>query len=123
MLFVLASYQFRMLTLPSTRSAQPSQQISDQDYIDSIIAVAGLTATPQDIDPILDDLRILTSHKEPGRHFTVQEKQQLLGVYSRLEAYFLRDADPLRTFTPEQLHRYVAPAFRTLLSTTPTPQK
>lgn len=114
-LMLAASYQFRLLTLASSPGNQASSIATDKDYVDSIIAVAQLTSSPKDIDDILDDLRMLTSTAGPGRQFNADEKQRLLDVYRRLEVYFVRNADPLRTFTRDQLRQYVTPAFRKLL--------
>ncbi|HKU18994.1 MAG TPA: hypothetical protein VJP80_07050 [Candidatus Saccharimonadales bacterium] len=115
-LFVRASRAFSVLIAPQEAAAQhgTSAPATDRDYIDSIIAVAGLASRPDAIDPMLDTMRVITSRGDNAA-LTPSDKQQLVGTYNKLEAYLMRD-DPLRTFTKQELRSQIAPAFRSLLS-------
>ncbi|HSX42761.1 MAG TPA: hypothetical protein VLF59_01610 [Candidatus Saccharimonadales bacterium] len=109
-----ASYQFRLITMVARSDEIPLTHATDRDYIDSIITVAGLVSQPEAIEPILDDLRLITATRQSDRSLTSIEKRTLLTVYSRLEAY-LTEKDPLRTVTRDELLSRVTPPFRQVL--------
>jgi hypothetical protein len=109
-----ASYQFRLITVVARSSGASTARATDHDYIDSIITVAGLVSRPEEVEPILDDLRLITATKQSDHSLTNTEKQTLLTVYNRLEAY-LTEKDPLRTVTRDELLSRVTPPFRQVL--------
>lgn len=109
-----ASYQFRLITMVAHSEELPSRELTDSDYIDSIITVAGLVSRPEEIDPILDDMRLITAAHSADQPLTSSDKQTLLGVYKRLETY-LTTQDPLRTVPRDELLDRVTPPFRQVL--------
>lgn len=116
LLLVMASRQFYLLgasadTPARTSESQPSQAIHDSDYVDSIVAIANLASRPQDIDPFLDNLRLITAREASETAFSEAEKAQLLATYKSIEEYLVQE-EPLRTFTKEEIRQRVTPAFR-----------
>lgn len=118
LLFVVAGHKFDAETIreAATLKKTPVDDGTDIDraYIDSIINVAQLASQPRDVDPILDGLRRVTANVKSDTPLSDAERQELLDVYQRLEEYLLQ-ADPLKTFTVEQLRPMLAPEFRELV--------
>jgi hypothetical protein len=114
-----ASYQFRLITMVARTGELPAMHATDADFIDSIIMIAGLVSRPEAVDPILDDLRLVTASRQPDQPLTALEKRKLLNVYGRLEAYLTAE-DPLRTISRDELLNRVTPPFRQVLERTPT---
>lgn len=109
-----ASYQFRFITMVARSDELPATLATDSDYIDSIITVAGLVSRPEEVEPVLDDLRLITAARHPDQALTDVEKQKLMTVYSRLETYLATD-EPLRVVSRDELLNRVTPSFRQLL--------
>jgi hypothetical protein len=116
-LFVGASYTFSLLTAREAAAETADTQPTDSDYIDSLVTVAGLASNPQEIDPAMDGMRLVTANLTPGDTLTDAQKQRLLGVYDQLEAY-LTAKDPLRTYTTEEIREQVTPGFQAVLAKT-----
>ncbi|HYH75729.1 MAG TPA: hypothetical protein VD735_07280 [Candidatus Saccharimonadales bacterium] len=114
LLTLFASYRFREITRLATGHVGASHPPTDEDYVNSILAIAALASKPENIDQMLDGLREVTAVKRPGESFTDAEKQQLLETYHHLEVYLMHD-EPLRTITREELLGRVTPAFRQIL--------
>lgn len=109
-----SAYRFRRMTAYVSGQGAPVVALTNDDYIDSIVAVAGLASRPEAIDPILDDLRDITAAQEPDVAFSPSQQQRLLSIYRRLEAYLSAD-EPLRTVSRDELLGRVTPPFRGLL--------
>ncbi len=115
LLFVVAGHKFdaeriRVAAIPGQSSAAGGADV-DRAYIDSITSIAQLASQPRDVDPILDGLRRVTANSRPNTPLSEAERQELLNVYHQLEEYLLQ-ADPLKTFTVDQLRPMLAPEFR-----------
>lgn len=113
---VIAAREFAVVGESSAIASDPATALSDQEYIDNIVAAAALVSRPADIDPILADLRAITSRLDPGAVvLSADDKKRLLVVYGRLEGYLTDGKDPLRIFTTEQVREQLNPGFTALL--------
>ncbi|HEY5806120.1 MAG TPA: hypothetical protein VIS56_01895 [Candidatus Saccharimonadales bacterium] len=80
---------------------------NDLDYpkiVDRITFLAGLASDSRAIDPILDDVREITSTRDPSLPLQEPDRVRLSAVYAKLEDHLLHN-DALRTFTPESLQQ------------------
>ncbi len=114
LVMLYASYRFRQMTIVSHSDAASSIAVTDDDYFDSITAIAGLASRPEAVDVILDDLREMTATLHPEENLSVSQRQRLMQIYRRLEKY-LQEEDPLRSVSHEELLNRVTPPFRGLL--------
>jgi|GEM_PF-4809284 len=73
--------------------------------VDIISYVASLASKPQEIDPLLDDLRTITSKTSSGS-LTSTDQSKLRQVYLRVEDY-LAKRDPFRTYEPDMLRELI----------------
>jgi hypothetical protein len=117
--FILkASYEFRLLTsvvVLDKASATVMEKPGDRDYIDSILAIENLASRPKDIEPQLDEMRLVTSEIKTNVPLSESGKVRLMNVYSQIEAYLINN-DPLRKFDQVELRMHVTPRFRALLA-------
>lgn len=100
------------------KKAEPGmvrEGLSDSDYLDSITNIASLASRPEEIDPILDDMRKITAALAPGASLSAEDKKELVKVYVRVEEYLVQN-DPLRNFSVDELREYSQPAFRAILT-------
>ena len=72
--------------------------------LEMVMNTAGLASNPHDIDPILDDVRSITSNLSPGEPPSAADNQRLIGVYLRLEEYLIT-SEPLRPFAKDELRK------------------
>lgn len=79
--------------------------------VDIVMYTASLASNPQAIDGIMDDVRIITAHLEPGQVPGEEDVKQLAKVYQRLEGYLVRD-EPLRVYTQETIRSKILKKFR-----------
>lgn len=110
LLFVRASYEFRLLTTQEVAAIASHEEPTDQDYIDTFVAVAGLASNPKEIDDIIEEMRVVTANLPPGSTMTVDQKKRLVAAYYQLEQY-LTTKDPLRTYTKEEIREQATPGF------------
>jgi hypothetical protein len=116
LVMLYAAYQFHKITaFESTATA--TEAITDRDYIDSVVAVARLASRPEAIDPLLDDLRIVTVSMKPQQSLANDDLERLMFTFQRLESY-LSNEDPLRTVSHDEIMSHVTPAFRAMLERT-----
>ncbi|HSX34187.1 MAG TPA: hypothetical protein VLF62_00910 [Candidatus Saccharimonadales bacterium] len=115
-LFLRASYEFRLLTARGEVSDAAPAATTDRDYLESLITVASLASSPRAIDPIMDDMRFITSSLPKGGQLSAPQKSQLVSAYRKLEEY-LTHQDPLRTYTQEEVREQVSPGFMLVLKT------
>ena len=84
--------------------------------LELVIQTAELVSQPTAVDPILDPVRTITSHLEPGQTITSNEEQTLLGVYLQLEDY-LATKELLRTFSKDELRKIADPDLQRKITT------
>lgn len=97
--------------LPTIPVADMNEQIEyakqRHAQIDRIIYLASLASKPDDIEPMMDDLRVITATWD-GKSFLDQSQERRLDVLEvRLKQYLIA-SDPLRTFTEESLNQQLA---------------
>ena len=88
-----------------------SQQISLTDaktVLDLVTSTAALASNPAQIDPILDNLRAITSQVTPGQAVSDSNEPKIISIYLQLEKY-LTAQEPIRSFTKEELRSRLAP--------------
>ncbi len=73
--------------------------------------LASLASDPSAIDPIMDDVRVITSFLNPGELPHQRDIAKLATVYFRLEEY-LTQREPLRAFTKDDLRQKVISRFQ-----------
>lgn len=83
-----------------------------EQMISVITYAAGLASRPQELDNILDDLRMFTSSKistpqpQQGAKVSERDTKILSGIYARIENYLISE-EPLRIFTSDGLHKEI----------------
>jgi hypothetical protein len=122
LVMLYAAYHFHKITVfesaapvavTASAAAAPAS-VTDRDYIDSVWAIAKLASRPDAIDPLLDDLRIVTVSMQPKQPLANGDLERLMFTFQRLESY-LSNEDPLRTVSHEEVMSHVTPAFRAML--------
>ncbi len=69
--------------------------------LDIVVYTAGLASNPQQIDPYLDQIRLITA-KTSSDSFTAEQQATMRKVYLELEDYLV-SKEPLRKFTRQDL--------------------
>jgi hypothetical protein len=113
LLFIKAGYEFVLageVVDGTITAAQPTFQRATVDPLEIVTYIASLASNPSEIDPIMDDIRILTSKLDPNQSLTHDQQLVIAGVYKKLEAY-LTVRDPLRLFTKEGIRQNLAQKF------------
>lgn len=111
-----ASYAFDQLTHNAVVGGTNAVGVlTNDDYTDSITMLATCASNPQDIDNLLDRMRVVTSNLPPGAPLRDTDKQQLIATYLELETYLTSGKDPARVYTVNQLRERLNPAFAALL--------
>lgn len=78
--------------------------------IDVVTYLAAQASNPREIDPILDNVRDITSRYDPARPLTDEQQTVLAQVYLQLEQYLIQQ-EALRSFTKEGLRQDVRRKF------------
>jgi hypothetical protein len=76
--------------------------------LDMVTRTASLASNPDEIDPLLDDVRAITARLDAGQMPTSTDAHTLFTVYLKLESY-LTNHETLRIFTPQQLRARLSP--------------
>jgi hypothetical protein len=84
--------------------------------LEIVTNTAGLASNLRDIDPILDEVRLVTSSLKPGQTLSEEDDEQLIGAYLRLEEYLIT-REPIRSFTKEELRNRLSDAMRQRVET------
>ncbi len=99
---VLAGYAFAAIGVPRNTRKQ-----SEVTSVDIIVHTAGMASNQALIDAYLDNLRIITANRTPGKPLTDGDEVTLQKTYLDIEN-FLVNSDPLRKFTRESIRLSVA---------------
>lgn len=102
-----------LLQLMFTRQSTKSQT-SIESVIDMVTSTAGLVSNTRDIDPLLDQVRVITSRLKPGEKPSPKNITELVDVYLKLETY-LTTQEAIRTFTATELRARLSPQLRQLV--------
>jgi hypothetical protein len=84
--------------------AKSEQRMAIDSPLELVNYAASLASNPREIDPILDQVRAITSNLSPGQVLSAEEEAILFGVYLRLEQY-LATKEPLRSFPRAELRK------------------
>lgn len=76
--------------------------------LEMVMNAAGLVSNAEDIDQLLDDVRLLTSKSNVGQSHQEADDAILLRVYLTLEHY-LQTKEPIRSFTQAELRARCSP--------------
>ncbi len=102
LLFIKAGYEFNAVGHVLSEG-EVSQNEHPQPTAQEVVAhVAALASNPSDIDAIMDDMRVVTSHIEAGQGAAPVDEEKLYEVYRRLVVYLTRQ-DPLRQYTEQNI--------------------
>lgn len=115
---VLAGRSFNSINMPvetdevtPVRSRKVQKAAPDAWLeLDIVLYLASLVSNPTEVDVILDDVRLVTAHSQPGQALPEKDKQILARVYTQLENYLLHK-DALRVFTLKDLRQGIAKKF------------
>lgn len=87
-----------------------------QTVVDMVTYAAGLVSNSHEIDPLLDDVRVVTSRLGPGEKLSSTDTQRLVNVYLKIEQYLVSQ-EALRTFTANELRGHLTPELQKLVRT------
>ncbi|HET8670527.1 MAG TPA: hypothetical protein VFM05_07860 [Candidatus Saccharimonadales bacterium] len=119
LLLLISAYTFNLITTVTDTAlttftartffgkplrAKSSEQISSADIV---IYAANLVSNPIKIDPLLDQMRIVTANKAPGQDLAPSENETLKHVYLQIEQYLITQ-EPVRAFTKPILRQTIA---------------
>jgi len=108
--FVISGVAFNEAETELTEMQNTPKQASERLLLDIVLYIASLASNPSDIDPILDEVRMVTSRLTPDQPLPADDLERLAQTYSKLEGY-LAAHDPLRAFTPQDLQNKVSQRF------------
>jgi hypothetical protein len=96
---LLAGYCFSAIGRPKELLAESEQSVSS---VDIIVHASRMASDRTKIEEYLDEMRMVTSHLQPGTAPSAEDQQRLRAVYLNVEK-FLVTSDPLRAFSQDQL--------------------
>lgn len=104
LLLVKAAYEFNTIGEVETQTPEPA--VTDQppqvEVVDIVVAAAQKASDITAIDPLLEDMRVITSKVYIGENMTSDDEAQLVRTYQRLEDY-LATNEPVRRYTKQEL--------------------
>jgi hypothetical protein len=103
-------------SLFSADDNRPQSLSSAKTILDVVIGAASLASQPQEIDPILANVRAITARLRPGQPVSQRDGLTLLRVYLEIEQY-LTTRETLRSFTRDELRRRLDANLRASLET------
>ena len=113
--FALTKYydEDRSLLLLLAKGTSPAAS-GPKTVIDMVVYAAGLVSNSRDIDPILDDMRVVTAKLNPGETPSPSDTKRLISIYLKLEQY-LTKKEAIRTFTQKELRSHFTPELQKLI--------
>lgn len=123
LLLLRAAYALCALSTPviadehaAETAASAAIPIQDSEYTNAITYAASLSSHPNDMDFILDDLRLVTASLKGGQPLSAEDKRRLINVYLKVELY-LTYHDPLRNFRRDEVRSKLSPGLRAAIAT------
>lgn len=110
--FMRAGYLFYQLTADTRKMEEPRLNAS---AVEVVMYVSALASNVREVDPILDELRKVTSRMQNGTPLSEADQRQLGQVYLQLEDY-LEHKERHRSFTKQQLRQLVYRRFNVATS-------
>lgn len=93
-------------------------RVTTESLTDIVLYAAGLSSNVQAIDPILEEVRMVTADHSAGQAFNDLQQQRLADVYLRIEAY-LSSQEPVRPVGSVELRGQIKTKFSGLLQQNP----
>ena len=101
--FLLTGVLFLWAGLTVKQAAVDTLQLPpDATYIDVVVGIAGLVSKPDEIDEVLDNVRMVTSKVGQNKDLSAEDTKNLVAAYVAIEDYLLT-REPLHTFSKEGL--------------------
>jgi hypothetical protein len=82
--------------------------------LEMVVASADLVSKQQEIDPLLDKVRVITAFHEDGQKLTPKDESSLIKIYLQIEEYLV-NKEVLRNFTRSELRARLNPRLATSL--------
>ena len=79
--------------------------------VDIVIYASNLASNRQDVDGIMDEVRLITSGMHSGQEVSAEDNTRLMQVYLSLERYLL-EQETVRAFTKDSLRQTIANGLR-----------
>ena len=92
-----------------------SEVAHPKTVLDMVTYAAGLVSNSDDINPLVDKVRLITSKLSPGETPSINENKELVAIYLQIEEY-LTTKEVLRTFTREGLRSRLDPGLQAMIS-------
>jgi hypothetical protein len=114
LILLRAAYEFNAMSVNTDEADTPAQApaaaasatapTASVRTIDVIIAAAQKASNTTAVDPLLDDLRMITAHIGPNQAPTPDDEARLVATYRELENY-LAEKEPVRRYPKEELRQ------------------
>lgn len=101
---VKAAYDFSMINETADAPVQPTGSGS---LVDVVIAAAAKASSTVAIDPLLDNVRVITAQLAPGQTPTGPDQTILIQTYKNIERY-LTEQEPVRRYDRTELRQLLA---------------
>lgn len=111
LLLIRAAVAFNQLAYAEQDLAKTAAPDKSQTSVDVITLVAQLASSPSEIDPFLDDLRLMTSELSENGKLNDKQQAKTAQIYKELED-FLVNKEPARKFSVEGLRELVEIRFK-----------
>jgi hypothetical protein len=104
-IFVIAGYKFYQI------GGHQTARRKNASALDVVIYTAGLATNANEVDSILDKMRMLTARMAPGQALAPEDEKILCEIYLELEEYLIK-REPLRKITRKELRQSLTEQFR-----------
>lgn len=94
---------------------ETSSRSRPKTVVDMVTYAAGLVSNSNDIDPMLDSVRSITSKLKPGEAPSSEDSRSLISTYLKIENYLLTE-EAIRKFTRKELRSQLDPSLEKLLT-------
>lgn len=102
----LRYFLFTSATQKSTNRAKTA--------VDMVTSTASLVSNSADIDPLLDDVRAITSKLKPGDKLSETDTRSLVATYLKLEQYLIT-RERIRAYKKQELRAQLDPTLQKLV--------
>lgn len=90
---------------------ETSGTVQNPSPVEVVVFLSSLASKPQEIDPLLEVVRRISSTSVPGAELSEKDQQDLAEVFLKLEQYLIQN-EPLRVFNKEQISKKIGSRFR-----------
>lgn len=96
--------------LQSFFGSEASGAVQNPSPIDVVVFLASLASKPEAIDPLLENVRRISSMQAPGAELSEQDQIALAEDFKKLEQYLIQN-EPVRAFSKEELAKKIGNQF------------